>query len=240
MLQNERFVPSRLPELKPPKLSDLEPAGSTRSRDRGFAAGLMSPLGAACLAIATLGTGLWIGSVMDLQASTSEAEASSRVDAEELREARSALALQVMQVDRLKTVHEFSSEHDIPADLAADIYDFAIYEGLRPQVAFRLVKIESAFRRTAVSSAGAVGYTQIKPSTARWLEPSVTYEQLFDTRTNLRLGFRYLSMLMERYDGDERLALLAYNRGPGRVGGLLARGADPANGYARRILDAED
>ena len=108
--------------------------------------------------------------------------------------------------------------------------------GLDPEIAFRMVEIESSFRRHAVSSAGAVGYTQIKPSTARWLNPNITREKLFDTRTNLRLGFRYLSELLNRYDGDVRLALLAYNRGPTRVGSDLAMGRDPGNGYARSIM----
>ncbi len=138
--------------------------------------------------------------------------------------------------DRLAAILRFSTQYDIPAGLAAQIHTAAIAEGLRPEIAFRLVKIESGFRRTAVSNAGAIGLTQLKPSTAQWVDPTVTPQMLADTGTNLRVGFRYLSILLKQYAGNERLALLAYNRGPGRVGELLAVGKDPANGYAQRIL----
>lgn len=149
---------------------------------------------------------------------------------------RGQLAIQELEVERLTEIQGFSTEYDIPADLAGRIYDTALAEGLRPEVAFRLVRIESSFRKRAVSAKGAVGYTQIKPSTARWMEPGLTEADLFDTGTNLRLGFRYLRMLLDRYEDDLRLALLAYNQGPGRVGKLLAMGRDPANGYARSVM----
>jgi soluble lytic murein transglycosylase len=98
------------------------------------------------------------------------------------------------------------------------------------------VQTESSFKRTAVSSAGAIGYAQIKPSTAKWLDPTVSTEDLFDRDTNLRLGFGYLAKLADQYDQDMRMALLAYNRGPARIRRMIAEGKDPANGYARRIL----
>jgi soluble lytic murein transglycosylase-like protein len=177
----------------------------------------------------------------------SAARAASRAEVENLETALFAQAAQLAQLrdqlaisqtegDRLLAVQQFSSEYEIPADLAASVHSAAIAEGLRPELAFQLVKIESGFRRTAVSSAGAVGLTQLKPSTAQWVDPTTTREALWDTGTNLRVGFRYLSILLSQYSGNERLALLAYNRGPGRVGELLARGKDPANGYARRVL----
>ena len=79
------------------------------------------------------------------------------------------------------------------------------------------------------------GYTQVQPNTAWWLDPTVTRDVLFEMDTNLRLGFRYLRMLIDRY-GSTRIALLAYNRGPGTVQALIASGEDPANGYATRVL----
>lgn len=149
------------------------------------------------------------------------------------------LALERLTNFRLQAIHDFSTLHRIPAGLAAIIYDVALAEGLEPDLAFRLVEVESSFRRTAISEAGAIGYTQIKPSTAYWLDPTVTRAQLFETETNLRLGFRYLSLMLAEHDQDMRMALLAYNRGPTRVGQLVAMGRDPSNGYASRILRAE-
>ena len=153
-----------------------------------------------------------------------------------LEQTRGELAVQHIQNQRLREIQGYSAEYGVPADLAASVYDIALSEGVEPSLAFRLVETESSFRRMAVSEAGAVGYTQIKPSTALWLDPSVTPDRLFDVRTNLRLGFRYLALLLDEHGGDAKMALLAYNRGPNRVKSLLATGRDPANGYARRIL----
>ncbi len=144
-----------------------------------------------------------------------------------------------MQVQQLQTVLDFSSRYRIPADLAQAVFEIALSEDLEPDLAFRLVRVESAFRRHAVSEAGAVGYTQILPSTARWMDPRLKEGTLFDRDTNLRLGFRYLRMLLDEYEGDMRLALLAYNRGPGTVQAIVARGGDPANGYATRVIGSE-
>jgi soluble lytic murein transglycosylase-like protein len=60
--------------------------------------------------------------------------------------------------------------------------------------------------------------------------------QLFQPETNLRVGFRYLRYLIDKYEGDTELALLAYNRGPGTVDRILDRGGDPDNGYATKVL----
>jgi soluble lytic murein transglycosylase-like protein len=152
-----------------------------------------------------------------------------------LREFEGELAVARHEISRLESVTTYSEAYDIPADLASAIYRIARAENLDPDMAFRLVQIESGFRQRAVSPIGAVGYTQLLPSTAAWLEPGITEERLFDRDTNLRLGFRYLRSMLDRYD-DPQLALLAYNRGPGVVQAMLARGEDPRNGFAGRIL----
>jgi soluble lytic murein transglycosylase-like protein len=81
-----------------------------------------------------------------------------------------------------------------------------------------------------------VGLTQLMPSTARYFKRGVSREALFDRDTNLRIGFRYLRTLIERYNGNLELALLAYNRGPERVDELIRAGQDPDNGYVEMVL----
>jgi soluble lytic murein transglycosylase-like protein len=126
--------------------------------------------------------------------------------------------------------------YGIGFELAAAIETAAIREGIDPDLAFRLVRVESRFTERAVSSAGALGLTQLMPATAAELQPGITREQIFDRETNLRLGFRYLRWLIMLYDGDLVEALHAYNRGPGTVARVRAAGGDPANGYADLVL----
>lgn len=137
---------------------------------------------------------------------------------------------------RGEVVGRYAARYGVPARLAGLIYETAIEERVDPDLAFRLVRTESSFHPMAVGPAGSVGLAQVKPSTARWLDSTITRERLFEATTNLRLGFRYLRMLLDMYDHDTRLALLAYNRGPGTVAALLAIGEDPGNGYASRVL----
>jgi len=144
--------------------------------------------------------------------------------------------LQQAQIARLKRVTENSSRYGIPADLAERIEEIAMAEGIDVRMAFGLVATESEFNRHAVSSMGAVGYTQLMPSTARYFRPDLEREALFDRDTNLRLGFRFLRTLIDKYHGNVQLALLAYNRGPDRVDAILRDGGDPDNGYPRLVL----
>jgi len=154
----------------------------------------------------------------------------------ELEAARGELAVARLQLERADGVITYSGRYSIPADMAASIYDIALAEGVEPGLAFRLVRVESRFDTRAKSTAGAVGLTQILPSTARLYEPGLTPRQLYDRDTNLRLGFRYLHDLLERYDDNLERALLAYNRGPSKVQELLAAGRDPRNGYERSVM----
>lgn len=141
-----------------------------------------------------------------------------------------------LQLDRANAILQYSTHYKITADLGTAIYDIALSEGIDPGLAFRLVKVESGFTQRAKSRAGALGYTQVLPSTARLYEPGLTAEQLFDRGTNLRIGFRYLRDLLDRYPDNMSLALTAYNRGPGRVEELLDAGRDPANGYESSVM----
>lgn len=141
-----------------------------------------------------------------------------------------------LRLDRAEAILAYSSRYQIPADLAGSIYDIALTEGIDPELGYRLVKIESQFRPSARSNRAAIGYTQVQLPTARFFQEGITEEQLYDRDTNLRIGFRFLKSLLKQYKYDYHLALLAYNRGPGRVDSILADGGDPANGYSEAVL----
>lgn len=131
----------------------------------------------------------------------------------------------------------YAARYGIPAGLARQIIETASSEGIDPDLGFRLVRVESVFRPRARGPQGALGLTQVMPSTARFIDRNVRTEaEMLEPATNLRLGFRYLRWMIERYDGDVRLGLLAYNRGQTAVDRALRAGRDPENGYSRLVL----
>ena len=151
----------------------------------------------------------------------------------QLDSARGELSLMKVQLERATKVIGFSSQYHISADLASTIVDVANAEGIDPELAFRLVKLESDFNTHATSPVGALGLTQLMPSTARFYEKGITPERLYEPATNLRIGFRYLRGLVKEYDGNVKLALLVYNRGPVAVQKARLEGDNPSNGYDR-------
>ncbi|MGD2136120.1 MAG: lytic transglycosylase domain-containing protein [Gemmatimonadales bacterium] len=146
------------------------------------------------------------------------------------------LELARLELARAAAVLRYSADYQIPADLAALTYDAALREGIDPELAFRIIELESAFDPQARSITGDYGLAQVRLPTARFYRPGATVEDLYDPRTNLQIGFRFLRDLLDAY-GDVRLALLAYNRGPTRLKQLLDEGRDPGNGYAQRIME---
>ena len=143
------------------------------------------------------------------------------------------LELMRTQLERANKIIGYSSQYRIRADLATTILDVASAEGIDPELAFRLVKLESDFNPRATSPVGAIGLTQVMPATARYYVKGITADGLYDPNTNLRVGFRYLRGLVKEYGGDVNLALLVYNRGPVAVERARAEGDNPSNGYDR-------
>lgn len=83
--------------------------------------------------------------------------------------------------------------------------------GIPEDLFLRLVHQESRWNPQAVSPAGARGLAQLMPDTARLLGVNPD-----DPHQNLEGGARYLRMMYDRF-GSWRLALAAYNAGPGAV-----------------------
>lgn len=90
------------------------------------------------------------------------------------------------------------------------IVQHAQKQGLRPDLVRAVVQVESGYNARAVSSAGAQGLMQLMPSTAAELG----VRSPFDPEDNIRGGTTYLRQLLNRFNGNEELALAAYNAGP--------------------------
>jgi soluble lytic murein transglycosylase-like protein len=84
--------------------------------------------------------------------------------------------------------------------------------GLPPHFVHSVVAAESAYKPDARSPKGAIGLMQLMPATARTynVDPN-------DPSQNVEAGAAYLRDLLVKYNGDARLALAAYNAGPGAV-----------------------
>ena len=108
----------------------------------------------------------------------------------------------------------------------ADFY--ANQYGIDPETYRRLIQQESGWDPSAKSRTGALGLTQVLPSTAS--DPGFGVAPMGDmnnTDEQLRFGAEYLSKLLNRYDGDMSKALGAYNWGAGNVDKLGLENAPP-------------
>jgi len=82
-----------------------------------------------------------------------------------------------------------------------------------PALVRAMIHAESAFNSVAVSNKGAQGLMQLMPATAAELGVA----NALDAEQNITGGVRYLARLLKAFDGNTRLAVAAYNAGPGAV-----------------------
>ena len=118
---------------------------------------------------------------------------------------------------------------------------------------YAIIKAESNFNEKAKSSSDAIGLMQIMETTAietaRKMNLEVTEEDLFKPDLNINIGLKYFTYLLNQYDNNYPLAIIAYNAGMGNVdawikdGTIKEDGTDienvpfkETNNYVRKIL----
>ena len=113
-------------------------------------------------------------------------------------------------------------EFRFPIPYASWVSESAARFNIEPAILYSIMRAESAFFDQARSTAGAVGLMQVLPSTGRLVAkdlgmPLAADVKLYDPKTNIALGSRYLSQMLARFNGNLAMAAAAYNAGPGKV-----------------------
>jgi soluble lytic murein transglycosylase len=109
-----------------------------------------------------------------------------------------------------------------PLRYATIVRTYAKQQRLDPALLAAFIDTESKFNADARSSAGAVGLMQLTPATAEGIA-EYTHGSKFKLSDltipdiNVRYGTFYLRLLLNKYKGNERLALAAYNAGEANV-----------------------
>ena len=111
--------------------------------------------------------------------------------------------------------------------------------GYDPLFVMAIIEVESTCSPTANSSRGAVGLTQIKPSTAREVAKDLGLPwggagALVQPNLNIRLGMGYLAQLEQKF-GDLYVAMAAYNLGPERASRMSRQHAKRAR-YVKKVM----
>jgi soluble lytic murein transglycosylase-like protein len=136
-----------------------------------------------------------------------------------------------LKLDPSKMLQARTSEFD------EMITEVARRNGVDEALLKAVVQTESNFTPTAVSSAGAKGLMQLMDGTAQHQGVA----NVFDPAENLTGGAKFLRQMLSRYQGNEVLALAAYNAGPGAVdqwGGIPPY--QETQTYIPRVLNLRD
>lgn len=116
------------------------------------------------------------------------------------------------------------SDRERIAELQPWVEQIAAKNEIDPDLLNGVIWVESRFQPRAHSPAGARGLMQLMPGTAAELarELGRPVARVYDPELNIEMGTRYLLHMLDRFDGDETLALAAYNAGAGNVSKWMA------------------
>lgn len=113
------------------------------------------------------------------------------------------------------------------------IHEKAVKYDVDPALVAAVIEQESKFHRTARSSVGARGLMQLMPRTGRWLGA----RNLYDPAQNVDAGVKYIKYLQQRFNGNVKKTIAAYNAGEGNV--KRYNGIPPfreTQTYVRRVM----
>lgn len=105
---------------------------------------------------------------------------------------------------------------------------YALSNKIDKYLIYSIIRAESFYDENAISSKGACGLMQITPDTANWIAEKMgledfSQEDLFEPEKNIMMGVWYFKYLLDRFGGDLRVAIAAYNAGPTNASKWLLR-----------------
>lgn len=112
---------------------------------------------------------------------------------------------------------------EYPTGYLTQITRYADEFDLDPYLVLSVMRCESSFRSDAVSPAGAIGLMQVMPDTGTWIahkldmDDEYTEDLLYEPEYNVRFGCWFLRFLTDRFAGERRHIIAAYNAGHGSV-----------------------
>ena len=127
------------------------------------------------------------------------------------RQPNASAASSNQEIDGVEGAEQAVKAGSVNLDLL--VREAAARYGVAPELIEAVIRLESAYNPYAVSSKGAKGLMQLMPATAR----RFGVKDIFDPAENVRGGVEYLRHLLDKYGGDERLTLAAFNAGEGAV-----------------------
>ncbi len=141
-----------------------------------------------------------------------------------------------------------------PMDYSEYVYSYSSKHGLDSLLIFAIIKAESNFKPNSISNSNAKGLMQLMESTASEIASKLEIEykeneSIYDPETNIMIGTAYFKELLDIYNGNQLLAMTAYNAGIGNVdkwinNGIIKKdGSDienipfkETNNYVRKII----
>jgi soluble lytic murein transglycosylase len=94
--------------------------------------------------------------------------------------------------------------------------------GVDPLLIAAIIRVESNYKPSLVSSKGAIGLMQLMPDTANWIQnmeglKTLSDNALYEPNSNIMLGAKYVDLLNHQFNNNLAEVLAAYNAGPGNV-----------------------
>lgn len=152
------------------------------------------------------------------------------------RKGRIVLVVALVLVLLAFPLFSFAQRWAYPIRYEQPVQQWAAEYGVDPYLVYAVIRTESGFRPGAESAAGARGLMQMTDETFEWIagkiapEAPYTFDDLFEPEVAIRFGVYFLSLCLERYEGDVATAAAAYHSGWGTVDGLLEQVEYSQNG----------